>query len=459
LSSRQRVPRSGRNSPSRGYASTIAQGAQLAAAVGSLAAVGFALNAHRNLKRLTMPPSRPAGIHEYVSILLPLRNERDRAERCLRALLAQSGLERFEIVVLDDGSTDGTREAVRALVGDKPRVRTLTAAPPPRGWLGKSSACHQLAVAARGSVYVYLDADVVLTPDAVASLVAGLRTSRLDLLSALPRHTATHTASRFLDPMPHWVRFAALPGALADRLPGTFGASDGRLLAVDADAYWRSGGHAAGARALRDDAALARTLRRRGGRVGTADGTAIAVCETACAGAAGTDDYTRTLGTALGHPLVTASAVGLLGWASTAAPVAVAAGLRRGGDRRLCHVGLLGYAALVASRAAVARRLRDPAWPQALGHPAISAVYTAHTARAVLRTAAGRLSWKDRPVPGLTMRRSRWSPMRDPMPEPRGDTGHPTLGDTARRLLTAMSRVLSHPDHHRDSTRHKSLVH
>lgn len=429
-------------------------------AAGSLAAVGFALNAYRNLDRLRMPPSRPVGIDEYVSILLPLRNERDRVERCLRALLAQTGLERVEIVVLDDGSTDGTREAVRTLVEDESRVRMLTAAPPPRGWLGKSSACHQLAVAARGSVYLYLDADVILAPHAVAAMVVSLRSGRLDLVSAIPRHVSDGVAGRLLHPMPHWVRFAALPGALADRLPGVFGASDGRLLAVDADAYWQSGGHAAGARALRDDAALARAVRQRGGRVGTADGTSLAVCESACTGAAGTDDYARTLGTAVGHPLVTAGAVGLLGWASTATPVAIAAGLRRGADRRLCHVGLLGYAALVASRVAVARRLRDPAWPHALGHPAVSAVYTAHTARAVLRAAAGRVSWKGRPVPGLSVRRSTWSAAGAPMPEPRVDTGgHPTLGDTARRLLTAVSRVLSHPDHHRETSRHRELIH
>jgi hypothetical protein len=73
---------------------------------------------------------------------------------------------------------------------------------------------------------------------------------------------------------------------------------------------------------------------------------------------------------------------------------------------------------------------------------------------------AGRLSWKERPVPGLTMRRSTWSAPGNPVPEPRGDSGgHPSLGDTARRLLTAMSRVLSHPDHHREQERHRDTEH
>ncbi|HEY0700804.1 MAG TPA: glycosyltransferase, partial [Micromonospora sp.] len=94
---------------------------------------------------LRRPTAGPVTVTEPVAVLLPLRDEADRVTGCLRALLAQRGVPELEIVVLDDGSTDGTAEVVRGIVGGDPRVRLLTGAPLPAGWLGKPHACQQLA--------------------------------------------------------------------------------------------------------------------------------------------------------------------------------------------------------------------------------------------------------------------------------------------------------------------------
>jgi glycosyltransferase involved in cell wall biosynthesis len=137
----------------------------------------------------------PAGAAtgERVAVLLPLRDEADRVTPCLAALLSQRGVPRLEIFVLDDGSTDGTAEVVRALACD--RVRLLAGAPPPAGWLGKPHACHQLAEAAAGAdVLSFVDADVVLRPDAIAAAVAGLRRAGGTLLSPYPRITGAGCA-------------------------------------------------------------------------------------------------------------------------------------------------------------------------------------------------------------------------------------------------------------------------
>ena len=85
--------------------------------------------------------------------------------------------------MLDDGSTDGTGDVVRRVAGGDPRLRLLRGSPPPRGLPGKPHACAQLAAAARGSVLVFVDADVTLAPHAVAAAVAVLRGAGLDLLS------------------------------------------------------------------------------------------------------------------------------------------------------------------------------------------------------------------------------------------------------------------------------------
>ena len=119
-------------------------------------------------------PARGASTGERVAVLLPLRDEATRVTPCLESLLGQRGVPEMEIVVLDDGSTDGTAEVVRAVAGDK--VRLLTGAPLPPGWLGKPHACRQLAAAAPDAdVLVYIDADVVLEADAIAGAVTLLR--------------------------------------------------------------------------------------------------------------------------------------------------------------------------------------------------------------------------------------------------------------------------------------------
>ena len=80
-------------------------------------------------------------------MLLPARDEAARVGPTLRSLMAQRGVE-LEVVVLDDGSTDGTADVVRRVADDDPRVRLLTGRPLTPGWLGKPHACQQLAEAA-----------------------------------------------------------------------------------------------------------------------------------------------------------------------------------------------------------------------------------------------------------------------------------------------------------------------
>ena len=140
---------------------------------------------------------RPGAAEERIAVLLPLRDEAGRVTPCLEALLAQRGVPHLEIYVLDDGSTDGTAAVVRKVAGD--RVRLLTGEPPPAGWLGKPYACHQLAAAARtADVLSFVDADVVLEPDALAAAATLLRRTGVTLLSPYPRITG---AGRLVQPL------------------------------------------------------------------------------------------------------------------------------------------------------------------------------------------------------------------------------------------------------------------
>jgi 4,4'-diaponeurosporenoate glycosyltransferase len=104
--------------------------------------------------------------HAHVSVIIPARNEAATIGRLLASLRHQTVAPR-EIIVVDDHSTDAT--AAVASSGD---ARVVTADPLPDGWTGKSWACHHGSVAAGSVILIFLDADVILAPDALARLVA-----------------------------------------------------------------------------------------------------------------------------------------------------------------------------------------------------------------------------------------------------------------------------------------------
>ncbi|MDQ1748386.1 MAG: hypothetical protein QOD07_2649, partial [Frankiaceae bacterium] len=181
--------------------------------------VALLLLAHTcvNAALLRRPPQRTQEVAEPVSLLVPMRDEAPHAERCVRALLAQRGLRDVELLVYDDGSTDGTADVVRRVGGEQVEVRT--GPPPEAGQLGKPLACARLAAAARGTVLVFVDADVVVAPDGVARAVSLLRSARLQFVAPYPRQLAGSALERLVQPLLQWSWLTTLPVRVAERSP------------------------------------------------------------------------------------------------------------------------------------------------------------------------------------------------------------------------------------------------
>ena len=327
-----------------------------------------------NASLLRRPDGRPLTVP--TSVLLPVRDEAHRLEPCLRALLAQPG--GAELLILDDGSTDGTADLVRRVAGD--RVRLLTGAPLPAGWLGKPHACQQLADAAdpASEVLVFLDADVVLAPGGLAATVGLL--DGVDLVSPYPRQLAPGV-TRLVQPLLQWSWLTFLPLRRAERSPrASLSAANGQLLAVRRTSYDRAGGHAAVRAEVVEDVALLRAVKATGGRGGVADGTAVATCRMYDDWAGLTAGYAKSLHTI---PLVTPV---LLTALYVAPAVAALRGSRAGRNAYL--LGVLG-------RVISARRTGGPVL-DSLAHPVSVSVLVALTARSHLAHRRGGLSWKGR---------------------------------------------------------------
>src|SRR5581483_3643856 len=225
-------------------------------------------------RRAPLTPCRPTA----VSVLIPARNEEAAIGPALAAVLAGRGVE-FEVLVLDDHSTDRTAAVVADCAAGDDRVRLVTSDPLPDGWCGKQFACHQLAAHARHDVLVFLDADVRLAPDALARLVAALDASGADLVSGIPCQETGTAVEKLVIPLIHVLLLGYLPLAGTRRTRGpAFAAGCGQLFVTRRGAYEAAGGHAAIRASLHDGIMLPRAYRRRGLTTDMIDATDLATC-------------------------------------------------------------------------------------------------------------------------------------------------------------------------------------
>ncbi len=357
---------------------------------GSVAAALVTAHSAVNLALLRRPVEHPPAVRERVSVLVPARDEEACVGLLLADLRAQTGVDDLEVVVLDDASTDRTREVVDDAAAQDPRVRVVTGTGPPPGWLGKTAACDRLAAEATGSVLVFVDADVRLEPHAVAATVDLLRRHHLDLVSPYPRQLAATPVERLVQPLLQWSWASLLPLRLAERTPRpSLSAANGQLMAVDAGTYRRAGGHDAVRSEVLDDVALVRRVKAVGGRGGVADGTRLATCRMYD----GSDDlvegWAKSLWSATGHPAAAAALVGLAGAVYVLPPLAALRGSRW---------GAAGYAAAVLGRVLVARRTGGRV-ADAWSHPASVVAWSLLVARSWRGRSAGSLTWKGRTLP------------------------------------------------------------
>jgi hypothetical protein len=360
-----------------------------------LAGVSVAGAAHAaiNVALLRRPPADPPPVRRPVTVVLPVRDEAEQVGDCVAALLDQRGIDDLRVVVVDDGSTDGTADVVQAVAD--PRVRLVTADPPPAGWLGKPHACAVGAAAeaeTADGIVAFVDADVRLFPDALAGAVAVLDRHRLDLVSPWPRPVAHGLAERLVQPLAPWLWATTLPLRLAERSPrSSLAAANGQFLVLTRRGYDRAGGHAAVRDEVLEDIALLRAVKRSGGHGGPVDGSRLAACRMYDGWPALRDGYGKSLWGAVGGSPVASSAAAV---ALTAVWVLPAGAALRGS-----RAGLVGYVAGVAGRVVVAAATGGRLWPDVLAHPASVLVFDLLMARSVIGHRRGTLRWRGRALP------------------------------------------------------------
>lgn len=213
------------------------------------------------MSRLTMSVKQTSGRSE-VSVIVPARNEEASLGTCLESLVGQSGVE-FEIIVVNDHSTDRTAEIARSF----PAVRLIDAGELPPGWTGKNNAVSCGAREARGEWLLFTDADTVHLPGSLARSVAEAKEHKAEMLSYSPEQIAVTFWEMAILPVVFAELARQYPPSKVSDPASPIAAANGQYILIRRDTYESVGGHPTVAGEILEDVALAKVVKAAGRKI------------------------------------------------------------------------------------------------------------------------------------------------------------------------------------------------
>ena len=202
-----------------------------------------------------------------VTVVVPARNESETIVAVVRSILASS-YGAFELLVVDDRSTDDTAAIVERLAAGNPRVRLVRGEPLPDGWYGKPWACAQGARAGTGGLLLFTDADTRHEPELLGRAVGALGHERADLITVAPHQRCVTFWERLVMPQ-IWLllglRYHPREVNRARRERDVI--ANGQFILTTREAYDAVGTHAAVRHEVAEDLALAQAYLRHGRRI------------------------------------------------------------------------------------------------------------------------------------------------------------------------------------------------
>ncbi|MCU0483548.1 MAG: prenyltransferase [Chloroflexi bacterium] len=307
---------------------------------------------------------RGAAAVSGLTVVVPCRDEAARLPAALDALVAQD-LPGLRVVVVDDGSADGSAGVAAACLAPLGSRATVVAAPSrPAGWDGKSWAVRHGMTVADTPFVLSLDADTVLAPGACRELVAVAAQDGADLVSGVTRYDMRGALEQALVPGFPLLMFGFVPlwlSAATRGRPSALAFAYGPIELVRRDVYEATGGHAAAAGSACEDVDLARTIARAGGRVATVHAADLGATRHYRSAGEVASAWQRVLMPYAGHSLAVALAALVAETAAFILPLVLPlAALASGAEPAVLAGALVPLAILAAARLALAIGQAEP---------------------------------------------------------------------------------------------------
>jgi chlorobactene glucosyltransferase len=219
-----------------------------------------------------LPKDTPAAL---VSIIVPARDEAGNIRRCLSALLGQSYPD-YELIVVDDRSSDATPQILAELAAAHGRMRVVRGRETPPGWAGKPHALVQGVQVARGEWFCFVDADTFACPHLISSAYLAARERGADLFSMLTDQELGTYWEKVVLPLVFTGLAFGFPAEKVNDPEQSDAIASGQFMLVRREVYQAVGGHSAVRDRIDEDKALAEVVKGAGYRLFMADGRALA---------------------------------------------------------------------------------------------------------------------------------------------------------------------------------------
>jgi len=217
---------------------------------------------HYEMWRFTHGPEIFEG--PLVSILIPARNEENNIERCLHSLINQH-YTNYEILVLNDNSTDNTEKIINRIAEKYPKVKVFTGEKLPDDWFGKPFALSQLSYHAKGDILLFTDADTIHSPASVSWAVTNMELLKTDMLSGYIGQVFHSFGEIITIPLIFFLTGFVIPLFL-NRFTklSLFSAAIGQFIAIRHNVFKAVGGFESFKKKTSEDIYLSRILKKKG---------------------------------------------------------------------------------------------------------------------------------------------------------------------------------------------------
>ncbi len=355
----------------------------------------------RKLRRLTDISDRPLDNPPFVSVVIAARQEAEHLRATLTALLAQS-YPAFEVVLVNDRSTDSTGSIADEMARADGRLQVVHVTSLPGGWLGKTHAMHAGAARARGDYVLFTDGDVVFAPGALTRAMRLVGQDNVDHLAVVPCITSPSRVVRWsVGAFSIFFLLFTRAWQVADpRSRASIGI--GAFNLVRTSVYRAAGGHEPIRLRPDDDLRLGRLLKSRGAKAAVWRSAGLVQVDWYPSVRALIHGMEKNSFAALDYRVgaaIASVASQLLYAAAFLVPLWVTGALR--------VVVLFDLAVAIAASAAAARVVRQPVW-SALLQPLVLPFMAWVQARAILLTLRrGGIVWRDTFYPLSELRKHR----------------------------------------------------